>query len=118
MSSTVPAQSAYETAPSAYTSYMEIDIGLGGQPAMTAVYVAEPFKLRPDIDVILYFHGFKEKPGLSIQQYLHSYFYSLRDQVVRAKKNAVFVARPWATMPRPGGYKAVPRLRRNTWSKS
>jgi hypothetical protein len=80
------------------TIFVEDDLGIAGRPAMSAIYLPKAFRADPQVDVLLYLHGFTQQP--SIQTYLRSY--KLRQIVEASAKNVIFIAPTLGKRAEPG----------------
>ena len=102
-----------EAAPPSYTLYFDLSLG-SESPArpMTGIFIPEGYRPQPQVDLILYLHGFKQRPALTIDGYWDKRefpYFSLREGLNEARKNVILVAPTlgprsetgWLT--RPGG---------------
>ncbi len=86
-----------EDQPPSYTFYVNIALG-GESPArpMTGIFVPDGYQPRPELDLILYLHGFKASfPDASIDQYWDRRrfpYWPLREGVNESGKNVMLVA--------------------------
>ena len=101
---TVPRLLGKELQPPAGTFYVEINLDLGklAKP-ITGIFFPVGFRPVPQVDLILYLHGYKKDqnerwyPNLAIDQYWTNssfpfYYFPLREGVSDCGKNAVLVA--------------------------
>lgn len=87
-----------EDQPPALTLYINIPLG-GERPArpMTGIYIPENYLLQPQVDLILYLHGYHTLyPSISIDRYWSGSrrfpFWPLREGVDQSGKNVILVA--------------------------
>ena len=96
-SSTAPRLIGKEQSPQGLTLYLEIDLGIQGvsrknaQP-ITGVFIPAGFR-SSDLNLILYLHGVKVKPDLSIREYWSAYpHFALREALAASGRQAILVA--------------------------
>jgi Putative peptidoglycan binding domain len=104
-----------EDTPPASTLYVHIPLG-GEHPAkpMTGIFVPAHYRPLPQVDLLLYLHGFKSQhPGASIDAYWntrHFPYWPLREGVNASRKNVILVAptlgprSQTGSFTRPGGF--------------
>ncbi len=85
-----------ESVPPSRTLYLSIPLG-AEQPAkpMTGVFIPKGFVPRPEVDVIVYLHGVKPYPELTIDRYWnkqHFPYWPLREGLNDSRKSAILVA--------------------------
>ena len=113
--SSTPTLIKQESVPPAQTLYVKIQLG-AEQPAkpMTGIYLPQGFQPRPQVDLIIYLHGIKTSPELTVERYWNSKYnkhFSLREGLNASQKSAVLVAptlgprSQWQTgwLTKPGG---------------
>ena len=88
--------SGHETPPGR-TIYVDIplQIPLGNAKSMTGIFVPENYCPLPQVDLIVYLHGFKlrsHQPHFSIDTYWHLPEFLLREEVNKSQKNVILVA--------------------------
>jgi hypothetical protein len=97
-SNSVPRLVGVEQSPLGKTLYLEIDLGIRVSNStfakpITGVFI--PSGLRSDrLNIILYLHGIKTRPDLSIKEYWSSQFphFALREGLARSGQQAILVA--------------------------
>jgi len=91
-----------ETSPPAETLYLDLALG-SESPArpMTGIFIPESYRPQPQVDLILYLHGFKYTtdfkpyPTLTIDGYWDKRqfpYFTLREGVNESRKNVILVA--------------------------
>ena len=103
-----------EASPPSYTLYFDLSLG-SESPArpMTGIFIPEGYRPQPQVDLILYLHGFKQRPSLTIDGYWDKRefpYFSLREGLNEGRKNVILVAPTlgprsqtgWLT--KPGGF--------------
>jgi hypothetical protein len=88
---------AAETTPPGLTIYVDIplQVRLGSAKSMTGIFVPENYCARPQVDLIVYLHGFKVRshdPTFSIDSYWSLPKFRLREEVNKSKRNVILVA--------------------------
>lgn len=103
-----------EASPPGYTLYVNLALGVESPTRpMTGIFIPQDFRPGPQVDLILYLHGFKQHPALTIDGYWNTRqfpYWSLREGVNESRKNVILVAPTlgprsqtgWLT--KPGGF--------------
>lgn len=92
---TPPALMKREASPPAQTLYVDIPLGSESPSRpMTGIFLPQGYQPQPQVDLILYLHGFKRHPSLQIDGYLDGrrYPWPLREGLNESRKNAILVA--------------------------
>lgn len=100
-------QLSSETIPPQLTLYVDIPLQIRPVRAksMTGIFMPDGFCPRPEIDLIVYLHGWKarsHKPWFSIDQYWKSLQFLLREEVNKSQKNVILVAPTLGPKNEPG----------------
>ena len=88
---------AAETTPPGLTIYVDIPLQapLGSAKSMTGIFIPQNYCARPQVDLIVYLHGFKlraHKPTFSIDSYWSLPEFLLREEVNKSQRNVILVA--------------------------
>jgi hypothetical protein len=109
-----------EEHPPALTLYVEIPLDIeGGTKPMTGIFIPENYVPRPQVDIILYLHGFRRpevcgRDPVSIDRYWRSissnrsFYFPLREETNSSEKNVILVA-PTLGPKSEWGQLAVPK---------
>jgi len=89
-----------EDQPIGSTLYVNIDLGPEGPTSdkpirpMTGIFIPQNYRPQPQIDLILYLHGFHlDRPNLTIETYWRlPFFRDLRERVNSSQKNVILVS--------------------------
>ena len=89
------------------TFYVNIplQVPLGEAKSMTGIFIPDKYCAVPQIDVIVYFHGFKVRanhPSFSIDAYWSLPQFRLRDEVNASQRNVILVAPTLGPKNQPG----------------
>jgi hypothetical protein len=91
-----PALIRTETTPPAKTLYVNIPLGSESPAkAMTGLFIPSGYRHQPEVDLIIYLHGFKPRSGLTIDRYWNTRafpYWPLRERLNDSGKNVVLVA--------------------------
>jgi len=93
--------------PAGRTIYVDIplQIPLGNAKSMTGIFLPEDYCPMPQVDLIVYLHGFKvrsHQPHFSIDTYWHLPEFLLREEVNKSQKNVILVAPTLGPKNEPG----------------
>ncbi len=93
---TVPKLLGQEDEPKGQTLYLAIPLG-AEKPAkpMTGIFIPAQFKPQRSVDLIVYLHGIKSKPELTIAQYWDQKkfaHFALREGLAQSQRNVILVA--------------------------
>jgi len=85
-----------EASPPSHTLYFDLSLG-SESPArpMTGIFIPEGYRPQSQVDLILYLHGFKQRPALTIDGYWDKRefpYFSLREGLNEGRKNVILVA--------------------------
>jgi len=104
---TFPLKEARGAEPLALTLYVNIplQIPLAGAKSMTGIFIPENYCPLPQIDLIVFLHGFKLRthdPSYSIDTYWSLPLFRLREEVNQSGKNVILVAPTLGPSNQPG----------------
>jgi D-alanyl-D-alanine carboxypeptidase len=108
-SSGVPAPGLYQPdppdphAPPGQTIYANIDLQIQNRARQTAIFVPDGFLKGPDIDIVLYLHGFQQNDDVSINKYLQEDYGKLREGVNASGRNVILVAPTLGSLAQANG---------------
>jgi hypothetical protein len=93
--------------PPGLTLFVKIDLGIADRAPETAIYIPDGFSKGPDIDIVLYLHGFQQPDGVrSISQYLMMDYGQLRQRLNASGRNVILVAPTLGPESQPGNLTA------------
>ena len=85
-----------DATPFGLSLYLNIPLGTESPArAMTGIYVPPGYRPRSQVDLIVYLHGFKSHPSITIETYWDSRrfpYWPLREGVAASQKNVILVA--------------------------
>ncbi len=93
--------------PPGLTLFVKIDLGIADRAPETAIYIPDGFSKGPDVDIVLYLHGFQQSDGVkSISQYLTKDYGQLRQRLNASGRNVILVAPTLGPKSEPGNLTA------------
>ena len=79
-------------APPGMTIYVKVDLKIDNRVKQTAIFIPIGFVKGPDVDLVLFLHGFQQNDDMAISNYLQEGYGRLREGLNASGQNIVLVA--------------------------
>ncbi len=79
-------------APPGATLYVKIDLKIDNRVKQSAIFIPVGFSKDPDVDLVLFLHGFQQNDDTAISKYLQEDYGRLREGLNASGRNIILVA--------------------------